>query len=53
LGELPPDPFTHEQFIYEPDAEPPRLLSPGADLRLEPEAEKTDDICVELSFVTP
>ncbi len=52
LEELPPDPFTHDAFIYQPDATPPTLISPAGDLKLEPGAERTDDICLELSFAT-
>jgi hypothetical protein len=53
VDEVPVDPFTEEPFIYEPDGDPPRLLSVGPDQKPDGEGkEKPDDIVVELTFRT-
>ena len=52
LDEVPVDPFTEKPFIYEPGADPPRLLSVGPDQELDAEGEdedERDDILVELT----
>ncbi len=51
LEQVPPDPFTEQPFVYEPNADPPRVFSVGPDQKAdEPGAEEHDDIVVELSF---
>jgi hypothetical protein len=53
LDGVPVDPFTEKPFIYEPDADPPRLLSVRPDQQLDAEGEadpERDDIVVELNF---
>jgi len=54
LEEVPLDPFAEQPFIYEPQADPPRILSVGPDQRRDaPDAEEGDDIAVELTFPAP
>jgi hypothetical protein len=53
LDGVPVDPFTEKPFIYEPDGDPPRLLSVRPDQQLDAEGEadpERDDIVVELDF---
>ena len=48
---VPVDPFTEESFGYDPRGEPPCLWSLGPDQkRDEPDAERPDDLLVELPF---
>ncbi len=50
---LPDDPFVHAPFLYEPDAEPPRISSAGPDQQPDTPGEtEGDDITVELGFAT-
>ncbi len=54
VQEVPVDPFTEKPFVYEPQADPPRVLSLGPDqTRDAPDAEDGDDIVVELTFAPP
>ena len=51
IAQVPVDPFTEKPFIYEPDATPPRIYSVGPDQKPDaPDAEKKDDIIIELGF---
>lgn len=54
LEEVPVDPFAEQPFVYEPQADPPCILSVGPDqARDAPDAEEGDDIAVELTFAAP
>jgi hypothetical protein len=50
LDEVPGDPFTEKPLVYEPGADPPRVLSVGPDQERDAEGEEGggDDIAVEL-----
>jgi hypothetical protein len=51
LDGVPVDPFTEKPFIYEPGADPPRVLSVGPEQQLDaPGEEQPDDIVMELPF---
>ncbi len=51
MDEVPLDPFTHEAFLYEREAEPPLLRSVGPDqVPGLPREEGGDDVVIELRF---
>lgn len=50
IQQIPSDPFTGEPFTYQPDAEPPRLLSAGPDQqRGRGKSSEADDLVVLLA----
>jgi hypothetical protein len=54
LDELPVDPFTEDAFLYEPNADPPRVRSVGTDQEPDdPTEEYGDDTILELNFAAP
>lgn len=53
FDQVPVDPFTEQLFRYEPDADPPRLVSLGPDQTLDRPDAWEDDRVVELTFAAP